>query len=198
KTSTDVDGRFRLGGMPPGKEVIDVGALGWSGASLEVTIRERPPLEGLVFRLTEREVIRGTVTDDKGVPIPDTTLTAMSCFQMSTFTIAKPAERGRFAFTLDRGTVAHVWASKGDYSSDGIPIEEITAGKPLDFHLTRSPADVTIVGRVVNNDGTPVAGARVDCRTLRRITGTDKRGIFVLERCPRDAQCWIRLLAKGY
>ena len=197
RTVTDAEGRFRLGGLPPGKETIDVGALGWSGASLEVTIRERPPLDGLVFRLSEREVVRGTVTDDDGVPIADATLSGLSGFQMQTFSIGRSDKQGRFAIMLDPDFVFLVWASKDGYSSDGMATEKmIAAGKPIDFHL--APADVTFAGRVVNHEGTPVAGALVDCRTLRRVTGTDERGIFVLERCPRNVQCWIRVLAQGY
>ncbi|MDB5290052.1 MAG: polymerase sigma factor, sigma-70 family, partial [Phycisphaerales bacterium] len=68
-TTTDAQGRFRLGGVEPGRRQLAAKADGYAPQLLDVVAdKDTRPVE---FRLAKGVVLRGRVVDDRGQPVPD-------------------------------------------------------------------------------------------------------------------------------
>ncbi|MDX9973302.1 MAG: hypothetical protein RBU21_09970 [FCB group bacterium] len=103
--TADLDGRFHLGGLTPGKANILVRAAGYANAVTEATVPEPPkdPVQVLV-RLERARAVEGSVVDATGRPVPDVAIFV-----------------GQIPFPFLEGLEAGRSDAQGHFRAEGVP-----------------------------------------------------------------------------
>ncbi len=215
RVRTDDAGRFAISGLDAGpRRVVVTAAFERSpadetGAVVRVaeSAWERPAWRAVADRARvggpELELVlrappglRGTVVDDAGAPVRAFTLTARSAGGAS----AQPdvayertfaSESGAFDWdVLDAGRWVVAASAQDHAASEPVRVELPAEGRGARFVLPRC---ASVSGRVVDSNGLPVAGARVEPVELRasgahrdegRATRSAADGRFALDRLP--------------
>jgi protocatechuate 3,4-dioxygenase beta subunit len=174
---TDATGRFEIGGPPAKQGRIEV--LGRDGSSLETAIPAASST-GATFTLVRAGTLEGRVTQaDNGRLVPGVKVTARSGGWSA---ITKSGPDGRYRFTgLSQGTYRVRFDEKRFVLVDRANVE-IGSGETKAVDVALTPA-VTLVGRVTDESGRPVAGAR---GTLS--SGNETRMGMMLRGVARDAE----------
>ncbi len=199
----DADGKAVLNGLMPGTYRVRASAAGCATATrggILLAPDAAPAPVQLVLGPGHR--LEGTVTNEKGAPVPGANVIA--------------ADGEDWSMGLDKWTCAT--NEKGAYSLQGLAAGRMTIyldrpGKPLllvgsvgipettRFEIRLRPGG-TIRGTVTDDDGKPVAGA--DVRTAMQKTWspmaavTDKEGKFELADVPAGPIAYFRIDCAGY
>jgi protocatechuate 3,4-dioxygenase beta subunit len=200
-TRTDAEGRFALDGLPRVGEwlALRVVADGFAAANLSLASGRVPdvPLE---IVLASGLDLRGRVVDPAGAPVPGTHV----------FAGAEPDD----LFTV------HGWADdEGEFTLRGVPRDELAYGAVAEgyapFTAVRDPQrdagellivldrGATVTGRVVDQNGAPVARAGVALLERDHIyvpgarAHTDSDGGFTLRGVP-DGELTLECWAAGF
>ncbi len=176
---TDMEGRYRIVGVPPGKTVVTVHAAGYAPQLAEVAVAPRTEAR-LDLCLAPGRTITGTILDPDGKPVPDVHVTATRWRGWDTLGLqALSGADGAFQITgapPDGFEVAL-------YADGFKPLldEAIAAGRErFDFQLQPDPR----TGPGVRGGGPPAGQAAPDF-TLTTLSGeklslADLRGKVVL------------------
>lgn len=188
---TDGDGTCRLFAPPYATELVATKP-GWRGVG-------RIPDRGEEVRivLARPPVFRGVVRDAAGAPLADVRVQARQYSEKASYWLYETAFTGRageFAIDVPEDIGLHVTLERTGFVSaieKARPREE-----PWEFRLQPSLA---LAGRVVDEEGKPIAGAAVESRrvvTWSQTTWTAADGRFVLDDI--DPGQRLRLRAPGY
>jgi protocatechuate 3,4-dioxygenase beta subunit len=193
-TTTGLDGQFVLQGLDP-SQTFDVTCTK-SGFVKNVIYSIAPHnAQHPACRLIRALVFRGTVTDNKGAPIPGVTVTLLQSVQGQTRGRAFSGESvlegvtgqdGSFEFTDIAPGSARVVAQRSGYQRyESDPMTLGLADGPPDAAIVLLPAS-RLSGQVTDAESTPIFGAEVSIRvngpksTGSRETYTDEEGRFEL------------------
>lgn len=171
---TDQTGRFRLETLEPGWIELVASAegfgaarhgeaLGWHEA-IPVPVRNGETTRGVELVLPDATWLSGRIVDEKGKPVPGFPVAAWVDAEFKTKTDAD----GRFRFALGvsgRGTASISFLSNGTWDLDHIDAIELREGESRDLGDLRAVTLATIAGRVVDEDGKPVASGWVATAT---------------------------------
>ena len=156
---TDRGGRFRLTGIPPGEVVITALAPGFSpGETAPMSIAAAQIREGVVITLAATGRIDGRVVDSAGDGVPDLRVT-LADDQGDIVASTMADDDGVFAFPDCHGDLevaAHVGAEEVAAAAT-----HVGAGETVEVTLTVAGVSQGISGRVTDDRGFPIAGARV-------------------------------------
>ncbi len=194
---TDAEGRFRAVGIAAGEQPVQVRAPGlssWIG-TCRVEANVATPLDVM---LAPAMACAGTVVDADGIPVAKAKVevgdwNAFDHHQAST------AADGTFHLDgLMPGDVdvhaRHATAGSGTVTIHG------GAGETVRCELRLSPG-LVLRGRVLTQDGEPIADATVEARTADRQWGkwtvADAAGNFAILTCPEDARLVVKVTATG-
>lgn len=164
-TDTDSQGRFRAGGLEPGIFNLEVSAEGYKKRVLRgLELPEEADVEDLEIILERGLAVTGRVLDDRGRPVSGARVSAMmenDGGEMNMdigFPSTETDGEGRYrlgGLELGRYRISA-------FSPEGVRAEAITIVRPGDNLVNLSFGRTTEVsGRVVDESGEPVAGARV-------------------------------------
>jgi protocatechuate 3,4-dioxygenase beta subunit len=217
--TTDATGRFEIGRLRAGRFDLTARAQGFApmavrGVAVQGKAASRVDLGTVV--LPPGLTVEGTVVDPQGRPIEGAGISAMPADFMSAraFSLLERSEPlktgpdGRFALKdLREGTRIDVRAWKEGYIEGTAGGVDVPAAGPV--RIVLEPG-VRIAGRVVSEDGKPVADAMVatfsgeggtgmmGMRGLRRgMSGTDEQGRFELTGI-EPGKLVLRASAPGY
>nr|MDJ0976342.1 carboxypeptidase-like regulatory domain-containing protein [Planctomycetota bacterium] len=177
-TTTNGKGAFRFRGIPPGK--IQISARdGQRGVMLTQIIEAPSSDHRLTFQATPVTTIKGTVVGPDGEPIP-------GCTVIGRTKDGRPVRANRSgrvtggAFSLAMQGDGPFWVTASDPTdADGKPLNlrfvSVKVDDPAQPVTLRMEAGGTIRGRVVDEDGKPVADVRVLAGSRRVTTGVDGR-----------------------
>lgn len=151
--TTDAAGRFEIPGVPAKQGRLQ--ALGKDGSSLEIAVA--PGTAAATFTLARAGTIEGRVTQiDNGRVVPAVKVTARAS---GSTILARTGVDGRYRIPgLPQGSYRLTFDEKRFVPLDRREVE-VAAGetKTLDIGLTQA---VTLVGRVSDEKGRPIGGAR--------------------------------------
>jgi len=153
--TADAEGKAVLKDAPTTRPVrVTVSADG----HLEESADLRPPFEDASIRLQRGFVVKGTVSDADGVPV---SAALVRIENGSSYSVEETQDDGTFAFTLKPGTDVKLVFASPAANELVVPVAAGTAGEIRDLGTLRAPKGLSVTGRVVGPDGSPVAGARV-------------------------------------
>lgn len=185
-TTTDAQGKFSLGSLPPGVITINAAAEGFANKDVVLNLAVGTPVETTIM-LEPAGAIAGVVTNDRGDPIEGVPI--------AVYDASGPNELGFIMKSFfgealpDRGESTMFPASvrtdaEGRYRVDGLKAgEHVLIANSRDFEKYISPAlkvtsgqttehniqlavGGTIYGRVYDADNKPEAGVAVTCASL--------------------------------
>lgn len=203
---TDASGGWKAPNVRPGAYVVAATATGFlpsTRAKLTVGAAEQRRGVDLVLA-AGGTIVRGTVSDVGGGPIPDARITATpqkmpELSGRANLVVTTNAE-GQYELTLADGEF-NLRATHDDYTGDSEPVE--LAGRPVTVDFTLVPGAV-IRGHIVARDsGKPVVGGLVRAESGRRGRGgsgstfADDDGKFVLRGLDAGA-IEISAFGRGY
>lgn len=174
---TDATGRFEIAGLASKQGRIEV--LGRDGSSLETAIQAGTATSA-AFTLAKAGTLEGRVTQtDNGKLVAGVKVTARSGGWSA---ITRTGLEGRYRFSgLSQGTYRVRFDEKRFVLVDRASVE-VGSGDTKIVDVALTPA-VTLVGRVTDESGRPVAGAR---GTLS--SGNETRMGMMLRGAARDAE----------
>lgn len=198
---TDEKGTFLLEGLPPGEAItVLVRAAGYQPQSLDIDLAERDEHALLTITLQRGLVIAGRVVDEAGAPRPGvqvectaatmTTGGELMGFVPPTTTSAE----GRFRF---EGVGAGQWQVVARNDEGATAREVVEAGR--DDVVLRLTLPGSLRGRVVGEDGAPLAGAEVrllGAREGKQATADGLGAFHLTGLAPGGAQ--VTAVAKGW
>ncbi len=172
---TDAAGRFELLGVVSRQGRLQ--ALARDGASLETAVP--PGAAATTFALTRAASLEGRVTQiDSGRLVASVKVTARAG---STSAVARTGVDGRYRIAgLPQGSYRVTFDERRHVLVDRREIE-VAAGEMRTLDIALTPA-VTLVGRVSDEKGRPIAGARGSLSS-----GTESRMGLMLRMMARDA-----------
>lgn len=157
RASSSVDGRFRLAaGAVPGAQLVAIKS-NFLPASIELPERSTDDLRIVLHQPpADEDAVLGQVLDPLGAPVPE----ALVCLGPSGATTSGD---GRFALSRSRSSGERVLrAMKRGWLPVRLEIPEPVAGAPPPFvYVQLEGPPLAITGRVVDDRGAGVAGARV-------------------------------------
>jgi RNA polymerase sigma factor (sigma-70 family) len=114
-------------------------------------------------RETEKITLRGQVFDPDGKPLAGAKLLLLGEGDKPV-ELGTSTEEGRFTIEVPKATdQAYLVAQRGKAGIDFLSLEGIRASKPVELRLVK---DQAIRGRVIDTEGKPVSGVRVEARDL--------------------------------
>lgn len=200
---TNAEGQFRVVGLPVGEHPVQVRAnrhAPWIGACRVEANAETP----LVVTLGAAVSCVGVVVDTEGRPVAMATVEVGDgdAFAFE-YVCTSTAEDGSFRCDgLPPGTIE----IKGRHEVAGTGRADLTgaAGEIVRCTLRLTPG-LTLRGRVLREDGEPIADATVDARTdaLReelwgRLGRCDAAGRFAIVQCPEGKPLTVEVHAPGF
>jgi protocatechuate 3,4-dioxygenase beta subunit len=179
---TDVDGRFRITGLRPGRYVARFAHPDYApGSSAEFSVQLGDDGRSLTTRLVPGLVVFGAVRDSRGASIAGATVSAEAGEQGAPLAIAVTGVDGRYQLQpLARNVTLRVTAA-----GFGAATRAVTAGKLGRERVRREQsfelvsADATVRGRVFDPRGNPLSEAVVVARGRNVVT--DGGGRFAVE-----------------
>lgn len=177
---TDKDGNFLFEGVWVGLKDywINASAEGFGDASSRGLNFPADTTDEVSLTLKSAgESLTGTVVDAEGVPVAGAWVNCDGDAQPGRFGQVFTDEEGRFVLEpLTRGTV---YLKAGKYDADSSRDVSAKAQVPGDpVRLVLPVADGVVSGKVVDADGSPVAGAEVSASFRNRKTISDETGDF--------------------
>jgi len=153
----------------------------------------RPPPADLEARFLPLDsVVTGVVRTAEGNPIP-------GALVRSAFDSDQCDASGKYRLRTTSANAEHyIYAQAAGYAQQRAIVRAGRAGTvtTADFDLPRS---FRIRGRVLDEGGHPVQGARVSSETFGNEVESDAAGQFVLDHCdPREAAHWVVACLEGY
>ncbi|WP_405172374.1 carboxypeptidase-like regulatory domain-containing protein [Paenibacillus sp. FSL H8-0280] len=145
------------------------------------------------FELYEPSTIVGSVTDQTGKPIPDALVKVTGALDRP----VKTDQQGRYAVTgldFDYNPNIAIWVDSADYMLYEQDRLNVQAGKTLIVDVVLTEA-AHVRGKVVDEAGTPVCGAKVNAGGSA--TTTDAQGNYFIKRVPTGTKT-ITGEAAGY
>ncbi len=136
--------------------------------------------------------LHGFVRDQDGNPIPNATIQSTADHRTTS------DDAGHYEFLVGRGAHARhmkIWADGFAPSSQDAPIPETAEEHRLDFTLAHGGR---IAGRVVDEAGEPIAGARVSTSLKRYVIESDEDGQFVLPSVDATVEHYVLAEKLGY
>ncbi|WP_433583503.1 carboxypeptidase-like regulatory domain-containing protein [Paenibacillus amylolyticus] len=133
------------------------------------------------FELYEPSTIVGSVTDQTGKPIPDALVKVTGALDRP----VKTDQQGRYAVTgldFDYNPNIAIWVDSADYMLYEQDRLNVQAGKTLIVDVVLTEA-AHVWGKVVDEAGNPVSGAKVNAGGLATTT-TDAQGNYFIKRVP--------------
>ncbi len=197
------DGEFRFENLPPNYFDLRFDLAGYARRyGTELTIVEGEQARADVT-LDRGATLRGRVTDgDTHLPIPG----AEVGLRLASHPARTDAD-GRYLLTgVPVGYSDSVFIRAVGYGKYDFPLRDVPAeGLEQDFGLLRGR---TALGRVVDQNGVPVSGARIvaasqknafdSWQTDRRLTQTDEAGLFTLTSLRVDLRHTLLIAAEGH
>jgi hypothetical protein len=198
---TDANGQFRAAGLTVGEHPIQVRATRfapWTGACRVEASAETP----LDVTLSAAVTCVGVVVDIDGKPASKATV-KFGDWDDFEHVKTRSADDGSFRCDgLPPGAVEitgqHEMAGTGKVSITG------TGGETVRCTLQLTPG-LTLRGRVLTDDGKPIAGAGIDARTddpsedpWGRLLTADADGRFAIVQCPNGRSLTIAVYASGF
>lgn len=188
---TDAEGRFQLDEVPPGEHMLHVQAPGFRDRNDKVVVPEGEDPEPLALTLARGLSVRGRVLDPDGQPAvgvvvyADSQAISESPFRGWSEGSLSVTAQGDGAFLIDGLPRGQVELTVDD--RDGASARELVEAGADQAVVLRMRRAGGISGRVRLDDGSPVAGARVNVtcrgpRVLSRDTRTDADGSFEADR----------------
>lgn len=162
-TRADEVGHFTLENLDPGRLQIKVIAAGYLQWAQEVDLLAGEPVEALEITLHAGAVVEGTVSDDQGLPVEGAQVQvenngAAGAFGQMGLPTAVSDDQGQFRLTgVTPGTRAVVARHPAYVAAR----RQIEVGPRLDVLELQLRRGMEVSGRVVDGDGSPVAGAEV-------------------------------------
>jgi len=224
--TSDEDGAYAITGLQPGRYVIAVNAVEQGylfrpGQSRNIRVNANATEENVNFELTEGAVVRGTVRNAEGAPVPNAHISAMlsnaaDAAQEMDVTLAQLGFPMPHTLTQADGSyeLLGVWvdrevrvsAEHEDYaaaSSD--PFRLTKAASPHEVELTLTQGS-TVSGTVMKEDETPVADEDVllmPAEMFANPTGysietTDDAGKFVIDQVPAGEYIVMAAMERPY
>ncbi|HYC89266.1 MAG TPA: carboxypeptidase-like regulatory domain-containing protein [Thermoanaerobaculia bacterium] len=152
---SDAKGKALLRDVPPNRPIrITVTGDGHLRESVEL----QPPFEGAKVRLPRGFVVQGRIADPDGVPVPSASIRVENG---PSYRVDEARDDGTFTVTLKPEEDAKLVMSSPSTSELAVPIAAGAAGEVRDLGTLTAPRGMTIAGRIISADGTPVAGARI-------------------------------------
>jgi len=215
RLETDDEGGYIIHHLPDGAYVLALSAEDTVPATREVIVEAGRTTEGVDFRLGPGVTLSGTVSDANGKPVGEAEVDlepVADLFGKRPF--AYTDIEGRFRIEhLAPGSYDFVAAAHGTVpTAHGQITLETDGSTRLDIRLAKPAA---IRGRVIADDGTPVAGAHVECDPVLHDPGpvmridpmltmeiepravTDRKGAYAVEELT-VGRFWLRAEAEGY
>ena len=163
---TDEAGRFQLDGLTPGWIDLVASATGYGAArfgsaqgwheATPVPVRDRQTTRGIDLILRDPTWLSGRVVDEKGEPLVGFEVEAYTDGEVTTKTDAK----GRFRMALGVDgvdTATLTFRSRDRWQLDGNTDIELREGQSLELGDLRAVTTAILAGRVVDEQGEPVA-----------------------------------------
>ena len=213
EAASDAEGRFALVLPRDGDWIVDVEAdePSISASALEVEVRRRRDRRPTNVEIEVPDtVIRGTVTDDEGKPLPGARV-HLDRFRPSYGGIERTTGRdGAFAIHGQLPGRCFVWARAMSYAGETSETTEIllaegTETPPLNLVVEKKRV---LRGRVTSAAGAPAAGAQVFANAFPAAgvptqpgwdqTAADLDGAFQLKLRRKTAEVQVMVLAPGY
>ncbi|MBD8838047.1 carboxypeptidase-like regulatory domain-containing protein [Paenibacillus sp. FSL K6-4396] len=147
------------------------------------------------FELYEPSTIVGSVTDQTGKPIPDALVKVTGALDRP----VKTDQQGRYAVTgldFDYNPNIAIWVDSADYMLYEQDRLNVQAGKTLIVDVVLTEA-AHVRGKVVDEAGNPVSGAKVNAGGSATTTTTDAQGNYFIKRVPTGTRT-ITGEAAGY
>ena len=193
---TDKDGNFMFEGVWVGLKnySINASAEGFGDASSRgLNFSADTTGEVSLTLKSAGESLTGTVVDAEGEPVAGAWVNCDGDAQPGRFGQVFTDEEGRFVLEpLTRGTV---YLKAGKYDADSSRDVSAKAQVPGDpVRLVLPLADGAVSGKVVDVDGSPVAGAEVSAWNRNRKTISDESGDFRISGLMAG---WFKLEAKS-
>lgn len=180
EVKTDEQGRFQLA-APEGMSRSSLAATAPGYYIHKVSLREDGLTAAIEIELTALPPVKGVVVDDNGAPVAGATVALIAQgtkmldprSAKANVTAVTDAD-GNFELTPDLGMdwkenfLAFAWhEDHATGRSSSLRLSARNAGKQEELRIVLSPAHI-IEGTVLKPDGTPLPGARVDLRALKR------------------------------
>jgi len=206
QTSTDDQGRFRLGRLDPTKERTRVSALMQGYVTASVRIGPEDAATPLEIVLDRGSSLAGRVVTRDGAPVPGATVSVgdhpASTGPLSTRTDAT----GAFSIDVVPPGAQPVWALREGYAAGREQVELPEDGAELSgVQIVLEPGQ-RVAGVVLDEDGEPLPGARITPesagfgggapRFVGADTTSDEDGRFRLEAL-REDRVVLRVWAEG-
>lgn len=154
KTTSGQGGTFRVEDLEPGTVVLNVSGGGYQPAELQVSVPEDRDPEPVTVRLKPGETLRGRVLGPDGGPVAGATVEATGAESRQ---MAQTAADGTFVLEgLAPGELRLVATASGGLRGEAAA--RAGSGEEVVLRLERPGR---IVGRVLDPEGSPVAGASV-------------------------------------
>jgi protocatechuate 3,4-dioxygenase beta subunit len=189
-TTTDAQGKFSLGSLPPGDVTITAAAEGFANKDGRLTLTIGTPAETTIV-LEPAGAITGVVTNERGEPIEGVPIAVydasgpneLSFIMKSFFGEALPDRgestmfpasvrtdvEGRYRVDGLKAGEHVLIANSRDFEKHISPPLKVKAGEVAEYNIQLSVGG-TIYGRVYDADNKPEAGVAVTCAS---ILGTD-------------------------
>ncbi len=178
RATSDEQGRFRLGGLPPGVQRVRTSAEGWCPLSRGGTDRAvgAGETEEVEIVMVAARIVRGTVVDGKGAAVADVRLQAYkrdARYVWYRSVTALSDEDGKFRIALRPRIAWTIEANDGMRS--GIVHTSPLENEPITLRLESTGA---IAGRLLDHAGQPLQGRTVKLTGSRRTVMTGDNGRF--------------------
>lgn len=194
KGTTDAQGRFSIGGVPPGDAFI---VASWAGEGRTLGTRGRVsvtvPAQGLRLVLLRRGAVRMRLLRPDGKPFAGLA---------SVYYTDPGGGAGKVRWDFDDGLEASSDLDDGEHAILVAPDTyawvrrsfTIRDGADADLGDVRLETGVSVSGKIVDGAGRPIPGASVTCvENENREAVTDAQGAFEFDRFPREpVTLWAR------
>ncbi|MCP5021846.1 MAG: hypothetical protein GY930_08705 [bacterium] len=206
QTTTDEEGKFRLGGLNPAKKRtrVSAGMQGFSTAAAYV-MPESAATE-LEFVLDRGIGVAGRVADPHGKAVPHATVSVGNYPSSRPGQFSVTDSEGRFLLENVTGDSNTVWALRQGWAPGKVDLRIPDECKGLDGIQIELGLGFEFAGIVLDENDKPVAGARVNPSSLGipiggsfvgNGTNTGADGRFLLQQVP-DERVLLRVYAQGY
>ncbi len=214
ETYSDAAGNFTLADIPRKKAYLLVGEheLYAKSESPHFRVRKNVETSGVTLTMLKGATVQGTVVEVNSGPIPGA---RVEMFDTLETVFKKPEDHrpwkvvftdgaGSFAFEHVSGTSYKVRVTSEGYESQSRTVSNALEGQAKDetmaFELNRGKA---LEGRVVDGDGNPVEGARLEATSLTKeyqgsaVAISDANGYYLLDGMG-DNYYQLRVTCAGY
>ena len=206
QTSTDDEGRFRLGQLDPTKERTRVSALMQGYVTASVRIGPEDAATPLEIVLNRGSSVAGRVVTRDGAPVPGATM-SVGYYPASTGPLSTRTDAtGAFSIDVVPPGAQSVWALREGYAAGQEHVELPEEGTQVNgIRIVLEPGQ-RVAGVVLDEDGEPLPGAQITPESAGFNRGapsfvgpgtiSDDEGRFHLEAL-REDRVVLRVWAEG-